>query len=389
MGLPNVYIIVNRSGLGQVAFTNDGIMGILLVGSGVSGKLVLNTPYSIFSLADAEKLGIEKTGSNAHAWKQIKEFYDDGGSGKKLWILLHNEELMSESVDGTQSVAHKLIDGANGEIAVLGVTRGNSPSNEIVDGLNEDVIPTIIAAQLLANEYQKKIMPFSCVIDGLGYDGDADVVPDLKQRNDHRCSVVLSASANDGVASVGQLLGRLASVPVQRKASRIKDGALTNLEGFLTDGSKVDKELVGDLGTLHDKGYIVYRTIPGRTGFFYSGDPSATLPTDDLNTISRNRIIDKVLKIAYNVYVEELDDDVPMTASGNIEAAVCGYLKNKIENQVNGNMADEISSFSAFIDPEQNLLSGAPLEISLSIVPMAYLSEIKVTIGFVNPLLTT
>jgi hypothetical protein len=350
--------------------------------------LELNTPYSIFSLEDAEKIGIEETGSNAPAWKQIKEFYDEAGSGNKLWILLHDEALMSESVIGTASATRKLIDGANGEIAVLGITRGSTPSNISVDGLNEDVMPTLVAAQLLARDYQKAIMPFSCVIEGIGFAGNADVVPDLKQRNDHRCSILLAASANDGIASVGQLLGRLASIPVQRKASRVKNGALTNLESFLTDGDKVN-DRSGDLGTLHDKGYIVYRTFPGRAGFFYNGDPSATLPTDDLNTISHNRIIDKVLKIAYNTYVEEIDDDVPMTEAGEIEPAVCGFLKSKIENQVNGNMADEISKFSASIDPKQNLLSGMPFEVLLSIIPKGYLGEIKVTIGFTNPLLNS
>ena len=89
MGLPNVYIIVNRSGLGQVACTQDGIMGMLLAGAPptLPEDLELNISKSIFSLADAEKVGITENGTNAQAWKQIKEFYDEGGSGKKLWMM--------------------------------------------------------------------------------------------------------------------------------------------------------------------------------------------------------------------------------------------------------------------------------------------------------------
>jgi len=144
----------------------------------------------------------------------------------------------------------------------------------------------------------------------------------------------------------------------------------------------------GDLNTLHDKGYIVYRTFQGKSGYFYSGDPTATGATDDLNTISRNRIIDKVLKITYNTYIEEVDDEVPITDDGKIEPAVCASLQEKVERQVRGNTVGEVSQFSAYIDPNQNILSGAPVEVVLDILPVGYLSNIRVSLGFINPFST-
>lgn len=385
MALPNVNITVNRSGLGLVDFTNDGIMGIALFGSSVPGKVQIGVPNVVYSLEDSENMGITENGDNSAAWKQIKEFYDESGSGMKLWIILSNKTEMSAI---PASEARRLLAAANGEISVIGLCRGGeNQSGELVDGLNQDVWNTMSAIQLLADEYQAMMMPFSAVIDGIGFSGDENAISDLHEKTLHRCSVILSASKNDGVASVGQCLGRLASIPVQRKLSRVKDGALRNSSGFLTDGEKVDDRLPA-MGVLHDKGYIVYRTFPGRSGYYYSGDPTATAETDDLNTIARNRIIDKTIKIAYNVYVEELDDDIPVTDDGKIEPAVCGYLQSKIEQQVAGNMAEEISSFSAYVDPDQNILSGAPIEVALSIVPKGYLSQINVTIGFTNPLLT-
>jgi hypothetical protein len=49
-------------------------------------------------------------------------------------------------------------------------------------------------------------------------------------------------------------------------------------------------------------------------------------------------------------------------------------------------MSDEVSQFYCDIRPDQNILSGLPLEIDLFIVPKGYLSNIKVKIGFINPL---
>jgi len=385
MALPNVNITVNRSGLGLVSFTNDGIMGIVLDGEAVIGKLELNKPYVVYSLSDAENIGITED-DNAIAYKQVNEFYKEAGNGAKLWLIVTDNTLMSASVIGTANAVRTMVETAKGEISLVGLTAGNTQSNVVVDGLNEDVFVALSEAQILANEYQSKIMPFSVLVAGIGFSGDENTVKDFATTNYHRCSVLLAASEDDKVASVGQYLGRLAAIPVQRKASRVKDGALFNLDGYLTDGLPVSNR-TGALNVLHDKHYIVYRTFPGKSGFYYSGDPTATANTDDLCTIARNRIIDKVLKITYNTYVEELDDDVPMTDDGKLAPAVVGYLKSKIELQVNSQTVDEISNFTALIDDNQNILSGMPLEIELQITPKGYLSPINVKIGFINPFL--
>lgn len=382
--LPNVIIEVNRSGLGQVAFTTDGILGLVLTGSAVADKVELQKAYAIYGLAEAEALGIESTGANAAAHKQIKEFYDEAGNGTKLWFILSDQNLMSGNVTGSTNSLRTLIESAKGEIFIVGLVRGKTQSAVVVDGLNEDVWLTMTNAQILADEFQGLVMPFSVVVDGLDFSGDANSALDLKTKTQHRCSVILSASASDGVASVGQFLGREAAIPVHRKPSRIKDGALTNLSGYLTDGESVEGR-TGALTSLHDKGYIVYRTFPGKSGYYYSGDPTATAATDDLNIIARNRVVDKALKISYNTYVNELDDDVLMTAEGNIEPAVCADLEQKLRRQIDGNMANEISSFTPYVNPNQNILSGQPVEIDLSIVPKGYFSTIKVKIGFSNP----
>lgn len=407
MPLPNISFIINRSGLGLVSISNDGVMGIVLSGEAVTGGLELNKAYALYKLSDAEVLGIVPTvadvdendlpitvaSPNARAYRQVKMFYDEIGEGAKLWIIvapMESEDSIPVPLTLVDTIPFitKLIESASGEIRHVGVCRlVDAPAGALVDGLHEEVMPFIVAAQTICDTYQSKVMPFSVTVDGIDFD-DENAVLDLKTMTKHRVSVLLAANSQKE-AAIGQFLARLAFSSVQQKASRVKSGALSNLTAFLV-GSSIDIKTDSEkLGVLHEKGYIVYRVFPGKSGFYYSGDPTATSATDDLNIIPRNRIIDKVLIIAYNTYIEELDDDVEVDDSGKIPAAICADLKQKIEKQVNANTVGQISNFNAYIDPNQDILSGLPFDITLDITPKGYLNPIRITIGFINPYLNS
>lgn len=385
MALSNVNITVNRDGLGLIAVQNDGAAGISLRGEAVSGKLELSKPYLIYSVADAEKLGIEATGVNAAAYRQIDEFYQTAGTGTKLYIILSDKASKNSALKETLK---KMLEYANGSIVLLGMSWPDAAKTSPVEqgGLIKEVFDTQTMLQTLSVEYTNRIMPFISVIDGAGFKGDANALTDLTTMNNYRTVISLTATDNSGVGAIGQLLGSIMAQPVHRKISRVKNGSLpmTQGEAFLTDKVSIEgrDEL---LGAITDKGYLTYRTFPGRTGYFYNGDFTATLPTDDLCSIARLRVMNKALKIAYNTYVNELDDEIDVTEDGNLEPAHVSYLQEVIYNQIMGNMSDSISGFSVVIDPSQNILSGKGLDISLSITPKGYLNPINVTLGFQNP----
>lgn len=385
MALSNVNITVNRDGLGLIAVQSDGAAGISLRGEAVSGKLELSKPYLIYSLADAEKLGIEATGVNAAAYRQIDEFYQTAGTGTKLYIILSDKASKNSALKETLK---KMLEYANGSIVLLGMSWPDAAKTSPVEqgGLIKEVFDTQTMLQTLSVEYTNRIMPFISVIDGAGFKGDANALTDLTTMNNYRTVISLTATDNSGVGAIGQLLGSIMAQPVHRKISRVKNGSLpmTQGEAFLTDKVSIEGR-DEQLGAITDKGYLVYRSFPGRTGYFYNGDFTATLPTDDLCSIARLRVMDKALKIAYNTYVNELDDEIDVTEDGNLEPAHVSYLQEVIYNQIMGNMSDSISGFSVVIDPSQNILSGKGLDISLSITPKGYLNPINVTLGFQNP----
>lgn len=96
MSLSNVNITINRNGLGQVAIQGDGAAGIYLQGVSVADKLELETPYVLKSLKDAEAKGITLEGANKVAFRQINEFYQTAGEGKKLFLIVSDKGAKSE-----------------------------------------------------------------------------------------------------------------------------------------------------------------------------------------------------------------------------------------------------------------------------------------------------
>ena len=380
MALPNVNISVNRSGLGLVEPTEDGVMGLVMfvatkpLGAG-DQDIRWTRVYNSYEDASNGDFGY-----NAATLAQIEAFYKEAGSGAKLWVRyvhLFDEIAHDGRLSNILDDVAALIEEARGEISCIGIHRGDLvPTSTLVDNIHEDLLNLVGGAQSVAEYAEQEIMPVSIVVDALKT-GHPFSVPDMHEHNYHKVSIVVASE--NGIPAVGRVLGRLAAIPVQRKISRVKDGALRNVSeaGYCSD-VPISGIANHFSGSYHDKGFIVFRTFSKKAGYFFSGDPTATASTDDLYTISRNRVIDKVIKMAYKTYLEELDDDVELTDAGELPAGVVAYLKEEIEHQVSSNMKGEISNFEAIIDPKQNILSGLPLDIELSIIPKGYFSAINV-----------
>ena len=86
MGKPNVNVSFENGNIGTVATSPDGVCGI--VSSAVAnGSFVLHTPVTVYSLAEAEALGIIPTvARNYELPKTRNEFYAVAGSGPELWL---------------------------------------------------------------------------------------------------------------------------------------------------------------------------------------------------------------------------------------------------------------------------------------------------------------
>jgi len=394
MALPGVSIQLQNGALGQVAQTDDAVVGMLLQGPAITSGLQLLTPTLLTSLEDATTLLVTAaydTTNTVRVYKHIKEFYDEAGTGAKLWIMLVSQAVsMEDMVDKAEAnYAVKLLDAAGGTIRVLGVTRspaGGYTPDITANQVDLDVITAIDFAQALGNEYTGKFAPVRILLEARAYTGTSGSLPNLKLRDDNRVALLLGDTVTGGNGAVGLLLGRLAAIPVQRNPGRVKDGSLTFAAAYI--GSQTPEVAAGAVTTIHDKGWITIRNYPRKAGYFFTDDSTSTASTDDYNSLARGRVIDKAITLAYDTFVNEILDEVEIDpTTGRIAVDKAKYYQAIIANTIDTAMTanGEISSVSTLVDPAQNVLSTGKICVELRIVPLGYARFILVKLGFNNP----
>jgi hypothetical protein len=388
----SVNITLANGQLGGTLQTNDGITGLIMTGQ-TEGAYTAGTPILVTSVASAEAAGITSSG-NAFAARQLQEFYDQAGSGAQLYLMLVPPTMTVLQMANIANAdgAKKLLDYANGKIKVLGLLgddvaiAGAGGTISIVDGLNGDIYTAASKICDTADSYFLDHKPFRAIIGGTSYSGVAADLADMSSGTSYNRVAILIGDTQAGAGScVGLALGVVSSIPVQRKISRVRTGALTNLEAFV--GAATVEADAESLPIIAENGFITFTTYANTSGYFFSGDPMCTATTDDYSMLARGRVIDKAHILAYTTFVQVVDDEVPVNTDGTLDAGFCKWLSQQIVNQVNNTMTanKEISSVSCFIDPTQNILSTNQLNVVLSIIPVGYATKIEISLGFSNP----
>jgi hypothetical protein len=392
----SVNITLANGQLGATLQTNDGITGMVLTGSAEAGGYALGTPKLITSLADLTLAGITETG-NPFAYKQVQEFYRQAGTGAQLYLMLVSTSMsVAEMADNTNvNGAVKLLNFANGKIKVLGLLSDDEAIEDateepptITNGLNEEVYQAAANMAVTAAAYFQAQKPFRAIIGGSSFSGAPAVLTDVTAgTTNNRTAILIGDTVSGSGACLGLLLGVISSVPVQRKVSRVRSGALATTQVFV--GTTNVEGAEGSLGLIAERGFITFTTYPNVSGFFFSGDPMCTATTDDYGMISRGRVIDKAHILAYTTFVQEVDDEIPVNPDGTLDTGFCKWLQQQIVNQINATMTanKEISNVNCFIDPVQNILSTNQLNVVLTITPVGYATNISINLGFTNPAL--
>jgi len=400
MNLPGVFITNTDGALITVEALADGICGIVLSSDVAPSGLALATAKKVSTIAEVKALGIDEafdSDNSVHAYSQMSEFFLEGGEGSEIWLMVLPQTLTMEDIcDPANEYAKKLIDSADGEIRLLGVTRvpDATYTPTYTKGLDDDVMDALIKLQSLASNYEAAQIPFVGILEGRDYQGTAADLENLREASYNHCAVMIAGSGATEAkedASVGALLGRLAKIPVQRKASRVKDGAVALSKAYLTDGTEITGTVANntELKDLHTKGFIALRRFNGKTGLFFTSDPIAS--SGDYNMIGRRRVINKARMIAYITYLQEVDDDLEVDANGRIAAPIIKSWQAKIVTAINLQMGGdngEISSVRCVLDPLQDIISTNKVAGKIYITPKGYSSEIEMDLGFENPALS-
>ena len=357
MGLPKIKFNIASNGLGLLSATIEKNAGLILTGSTVAGKITIGESKQIFSLQDAQKIGITEV-ENPFAYKHIKAFYDYAGTNAELWVMLVSDATTMENMaDKEQNLARKLLDDAGGKIRILGFCKKNKGT--------------------------EKYFPVRVMISANNFNGNAQDLKDYSSTKFNRVSLLLANADGEKEASIGLALGRLASTPVQRNIGRVKDGAVELSQAYFTNGEKVES-LSSAWDSIADKHYIFMRNFAGKSGFFFTDDPTLTTETDDFKSLTNGFVMDKAVIIAYNVLVENLGDEIAINSNGTIHPAIIKSWQNAIETNINGQMTQrgELSGFKAYIDENQEVIKTGMINVNLQLQPVGYAKYITVNIGF-------
>lgn len=386
MGLPKITFVIASTGLGQTQADIQKIPGMVLTGETVAGmgNVTAGISYQIFDLTEAEDMGITATGTNTYAHKQISDFYTKAGSGAELWFMLAPGAVnMTTMVDTASVYATKLLADAAGKIRILGVGKKAGTTEVITNGLDGDVHTAAIKANELAEAFAARYQPVRCVLSGNKYNGVVADLKDYTTRELSRTAIVISNNDASKEASIGEFMGRLASIPTQRKVWRVKDGAIEQTAAYFTNSTPVDN-LSATWDAIHDKNYIFHRTYTGKSGFYYSSDVTLTKATDDFKTLSRGLVMDEAVLIAYNKLIENLGDEVPVTTSGTIHPAIIKAWQGETETELRTLMVDtgKLSDVKVYIDENQTVVSNGNFRVGIQLLPIGYSEYLTVYIGF-------
>lgn len=393
MILPRVKIQFLNGQLGIVGESADGLMALICGASAVASTMELNKAYTITSMDDLAALGVTRD-NNDVLYKHVSEFYDEAGVGTKLVLYPVSTSTSATSLCDYTNVeagyARDLITKQNGNLRGIGIANINAGvAGESTEGLDPDVFTALPKAQQLAEWATTELYaPLFFVLEGRNYDSSKEL-KDLTQEKYDRVGVTIGDTvASSKGASIGTLLGRVASIPVQRNIGRVKNGALAPLKMYV-GANKID-ESESTIRSIFEKGYIVARKYVGRTGYFYADDNLACDPTGDYSHLAPRRVIDKAYRIAYNLLLDMLLDELEINEDGTLQVGIVKSWQQTVENSINKQMtangelcaSADGEGCKCYIDETQNVLSTSKVIVTLKVRPYGYARYVDVNLGF-------
>lgn len=136
--------------------------------------------------------------------------------------------------------------------------------------------------------------------------------------------------------------------------------------------------------------FATMRTLVGKQGYFVTNGNMMAASGSDFNLVQRRRIMDIACTTVRAALLNYLNSSVRV-------AKATGYIDERDAQQIEANVNAQLSaavvatgfasSASVVLNRTTNLLSTNNEPVSVRVVPLAYLKQISVSIGFSNPAL--
>jgi hypothetical protein len=136
--------------------------------------------------------------------------------------------------------------------------------------------------------------------------------------------------------------------------------------------------------------FISMWSLAGLPGLYIMNPNLMAGPGSDFKWLQYGHVVDAACIIAYQYFVTRLSSPVRVdSTTGFILPTDANTLERSCNGRLNDGLtnAGAVSSAIATINRSENILSIQKIDVTIKIVPLAYLKSIAVVITFINPAL--
>lgn len=382
----------------------------LIISTMAASALALDTPTTVYNMNDVKTLGITAeydVTNNVNVHRHVSEFYRNAGEGTELHLMLVAQTVDLPTICETNAKA--LLAFAKGNIKQLAIAVNLEVATVVVplNGMPTEVYNAIPKAQGLYDWADSLFMPCQILLECYQNTGSAAASANLRDLENLEADKVTLVNGQDFLyadtktghaqkfADVGTILGVTAKANVNQNIGNNEVFDITDAtKGIWIEpgisSHKTNTELIEDLQTLEDKGYVFGVTYTGLAGVRINNDHVCAPIVIDADfkvnehTIALGRTSDKARRELRSVYLPKVKSDWLLDeTTGKLRPATIVALED-IGDKVFGDMVrnGEISYGKTTVDPQSDLIVEKELIVSFVIVPRGNIGEIKGTINF-------
>lgn len=383
---------------GYSASNSSGVITITArqgIGIGLN-PAVTATPLAITTTGSAtyaitQQFGTGSGGATAGVYSKkavwhymVSEFFRANPTGK-LWVGF----FASYSAANIVTLGNY----AQGEIKQFGVF---NPTVTSASAFTTDMTALQAQAVILFGGYNPAIVHYAPNIKAIS---DLSTLENQQDKSNYYVSpIILQDGGADGaqlfinsgisIPNVGCSLGTTSKAKVNQDigeigAFNITDDVEMAIPAF-SNGQKVSALSSNLLDQLDAYRYIFATQQPNISGTFFVNDWSAIVQTSPYYRMSRNRTMNKAIRLIYANVVNLLKSQIQLNADGTISTTTLEIFDGAVI-PVKTQMVDagEISNMAITIDPAQNVVADGQIVIGVAIQPTITADFIKVNMSFV------
>jgi hypothetical protein len=366
---PSTATVTITAPTGQGVFLNSGTPYVSTVVGTLAGTLTQNVVTGVASEIDI-------------LYYHIEEFFRVQPKGK-LYVGVY-----AVADVGTFASVTLMQNFATGEIKQLG----------IYDKSTAFATTNVTALQAVYNTLSAAYKPLHIVFNA-EIQGTASVatLTDLRLLNAPNVSVTIGQDGKakgfklwkataKSIGCVGTTLGAIALGKVSDSIAWVGKFNMSNVEFDvlnMSNGEVLTSLSDGSINNTDNFGYIFLKKHVGYTGSYFDRSHTCVPYTSDYAYIENARTIDKAIRSLRTLLLPQLASPLLVNSDGTLRTDVVSYYETLCARALDQMQRDEeISAYSAVINPSQNVVSTGTLVIAVAIVPVGVARQIVVNIGF-------